>query len=385
MNILILCDLQPVGGTITYLTNFVSELSLLNHSVTIVSFAEEKYDFFPHNHKITQKQFLIKRRFYKISLFSRFIKLFSYLRKQKPTQYDLVISDYYLPAIAYFLCRLILQKWKKIKMFYQFHGSITLEQHSQNVYGKKKLKQLYYAVNYVLEKFCISQADKIICFSSYSRSVLEQTIHYHKKTVLIHPGREKLFDDIRSKYTKQQAREELGLPLTKKMIFLASRIEPRKGIIECLNLLLEERDKLPNTFIVMATNLTGLTDAVTTISRLPVFYLHLPPRDTLALLYRAADLTLMPSKKLETFGLTTLESFCLGTPVAAYDIGANKELIPTEFLASISQPSSLIDVVMKTLNKNNESRERLALSCIEKSTQYSWTTYANSVLSLLKP
>lgn len=383
MNILILCDLQPMGGSITYVRNFVSELMTLNHSVTIVSFAEEKYDHFPHHPLLTQKHFIIKRRFYKISILSRFRKLFSYLKTKQPTQYDMVISDYYLPAFTYLLCGLILRKWKNLPMFYQFHGSVTLEQYSQHVYKKNKLAQVNYTLNYALEKFCFSHADKIICFSQYSQSILEQMFKLDHKIVLIPPGREILFDTIRSKYTKQQAREKLGLSLSKKIIFLASRIEPRKGIIECLESLSETKEQFPDTLIIVATNLLEFTDALAGITGLPILYIQLPSRKELTLLYRAADLTLIPSRQLETFGLTTLESFTCGTPVVAYDIGANKELIPPEFLASISHPHSFVDIVVKALNKDKESEEKLSLSCIEKAEQYSWESYIKQVISLI--
>lgn len=383
MNILILCDLQPMGGSITYIRNFVSALTTLNHSVTIVSFAEEEYNHFTQHPLVFQKHFIIKRRFYKISLLSRFSKLFAYLKDKQATEYDLVICDYYLPAFTYLLCRMILRMWKKIPLFYQFHGSVALEQYSQHVYKKNRLAQVNYAINYALEKFCFFRADKIICFSNYSRSILEQTFKFGHKIVLIPPGREILFDTVCGKYTKQQAREELGLSLTKTIIFLASRIEPRKGILECLKFLSEAGDRLPDTLIIVATNLNEFTDTLASITELPILYVQLPLRERLALLYRAADLTLMPSRQLETFGLATLESFSCGTPVVAYDIGANKELIPSEFLASISHPHSFVDVVVKALNKDEESRNRLSLSCIEKAGQYSWESYVQRVVSLI--
>lgn len=383
MNILILCDLQPMGGSITYIRNFVSALTTLNHSVTIVSFAEEEYDYFAQQPLLLQKHFIIKQRFYKISLFSRFSKLFAYLKSKQATEYDLVICDYYLPAFTYLLCRMILRRWKKIPLFYQFHGSVALEQHSQHISKKNRLAKFNYVINHTLENFCFSQSDKLICFSNYSQSILEQTFNYGHKIVLIPPGREILFDTVRAKYTKQQAREELGLSTTKKIIFLASRIETRKGIPECLRILSEAGDRLQDVLIIVATNLMGFTDTLAGITGLPVLYVQLPSRVKLALLYRAADLTLMPSRQLETFGLATLESFSCGTPVVAYDIGANKELIPPELLAPISQPRSFADVLVKAVSKDKKSREQLSLLCVEKAEQYSWESYAKKVVSLV--
>ena len=382
MNILILCDLQPMGGTVTYMGDFVLALQKLGHSVTIVSFAEEAYDFFPHHPLITRIPFLIKNRYYKISFFSRFFKLFSFLKTKNPTQFDLVFSDYYLPAVSYFLSRFLMPKWKKIPMFYQFHGSIMLEHNAQELYNKRRLRRINYAINYVLERLCFAQAKKIICLSNYSRSILEQTFHCQDKVVLIRPGREQLFDVIRKKYTRHQAREELGLSPTKKILFLASRVDPRKGIVECFHLLMEQ--KIPDILIILATNLNDFTGELTEASNLPLMYFHLPPREQIGLLYRAADVTLLPSRALETFGLTTLESLSLGTPVVAYDIGANAELLPTELLASISHPQSFVDVLKNVLNKDKSAKEKLSESCVEKAYKYSWKSYAQEVISLVR-
>jgi len=69
--------------------------------------------------------------------------------------------------------------------------------------------------------------------------------------------------------------------------------------------------------------------------------------------------------------------------VVAYDIGVNKELIPPDFLASISQPRSFVDIALKVLNRDKESREQLSLFCIKKAEQYSWEAYTQRVISLV--
>jgi glycosyltransferase involved in cell wall biosynthesis len=51
------------------------------------------------------------------------------------------------------------------------------------------------------------------------------------------------------------------------------------------------------------------------------------PEDVLPLLYRAADLSVVPTVALEGFGLTTLESLAAGTPVLVTPIGGLPEAV----------------------------------------------------------
>jgi glycosyltransferase involved in cell wall biosynthesis len=373
-----------MGGSVTYVVNFVNALVRLRHSVTVISFSEKEYDFFQHSPLLTHKSFIINKRYYKISVFERFYKLYKYLKIKNYTNFDFVLCDYYLPALAYFLARNFLRGWRRIPVFYQFHGSMAMEHRSQDEYNRKKLVYLYYFVNYTIEKICLSKSERLICFSNYSKSVLKKIFNYSFKAVVVHPGREEQFDIIRKKYTKQQARKRLGISLDKDVIFLATRIEPRKGIAECLSFFYAERVRFPNAIFILATNLRDIPKDLLDLNKMLTYYIHLPNRELLALLYRSADLTLMPSKKLETFGLTTLESFCLGTPVVAYDIGANPELVPQDYLASISRPETFIDVVEKALNKNKVSKENDSLECVRIASNYSWDSYARSLIALVE-
>ena len=53
---------------------------------------------------------------------------------------------------------------------------------------------------------------------------------------------------------------------------------------------------------------------------------HVPDAE-LPDLYRAADITVMPSRALEGFGLSTLESLASGTPVIATPVGGSVEIL----------------------------------------------------------
>ena len=69
---------------------------------------------------------------------------------------------------------------------------------------------------------------------------------------------------------------------------------------------------------------------------------------SLADLYRSSDLLFMPSRFLETFGLTALESLACGTPVIGFRKGWLASFIPESFALHIASP---IDSFMSILER----------------------------------
>ncbi len=69
--------------------------------------------------------------------------------------------------------------------------------------------------------------------------------------------------------------------------------------------------------------------------------------------YRRATLVVMPTAKLEGFGLTTAEALACGTPVVGTPVGATPELLaPLDrtLLAADSTPSALAETVNRALD-----------------------------------
>jgi glycosyltransferase involved in cell wall biosynthesis len=64
----------------------------------------------------------------------------------------------------------------------------------------------------------------------------------------------------------------------------------------------------------------------------------------LALVYRAADMTVVPSQSLEGFGLITLESLASGTPVFVTPVGGMPEIVKPFAPACIFESTSAADI-----------------------------------------
>ena len=381
MNILIICDLQPMGGSVTYVTNLVTTLLAERHSVTLVSFSETPFQIFPSHPKFVYIELLIKKRYKKSSLLQRITRLLKTLKSLDPKSFDCILTDYYLSGISFIFSALLIGNWNTIPLFYQFHGSAAIEQKYTTLGVLDIFYNYSYLINKTIENICYAHSKKILCFSKYSMHILTSTFHYPEKITHIHPGREILFDEIFNTFTKDQARDFLQISKTAFVIFIASRIE--KGVYEIVEKLHENSELFSNTMIVIATNIKDIRCPERLEGAVPLKLVNLPSRHDIALLYRTADLTVMPSQKLETFGLSTLESYCEGTPVIAYDIGANSELIQKEYLASVISDQSLIDTIMSYKNTTESEKKQIADTCKIRSGEYSWETYIQKLCSMI--
>lgn len=122
------------------------------------------------------------------------------------------------------------------------------------------------------------------------------------------------------KPTPSDFREKYGLTDKKIILGVSGVWTDRKGLYDFYEL----AEKLGSDYKIV---LVGLTDPQ--IAALPPAILGLPRTNSgeeLAAIYSAADLFVNPSRE-ETFGMTTLEALCCGTPAIVYKNTACVELV----------------------------------------------------------
>lgn len=126
-------------------------------------------------------------------------------------------------------------------------------------------------------------------------------------------------------------RDELDLPTDRTILLTVRRLVPRTGVdtlIEAMNTVVEEH---PDALLLVGGTgyLESQLDAQVRENGLQdhVRLLGFVPEADLPTYYGAADCFVMPTKQLEGFGLSTIESLSCGTPVIATPVGANAELL----------------------------------------------------------
>lgn len=129
----------------------------------------------------------------------------------------------------------------------------------------------------------------------------------------------------------QTVRDGLDLPTDRTILLTVRRLVPRTGVdtlVEAMNAVVEEH---PDALLLVGGTgyLESQLEAKVRESGLQehVELLGFVPEADLPTYYGAADFFVMPTKQLEGFGLSTIESLSCGTPVIATPVGANAELL----------------------------------------------------------
>jgi D-inositol-3-phosphate glycosyltransferase len=107
------------------------------------------------------------------------------------------------------------------------------------------------------------------------------------------------------------------------------------------------------------------------------------PHELLSTWFRAADVTLVPSRA-ESFGLVALESAACGTPVVASKVGGLTTLVKSQYngvIVDSRTPSDWAAAVAWTLSP--ERSTSLSTNAVLLARDYTWKATAQRLLALV--
>jgi glycosyltransferase involved in cell wall biosynthesis len=114
------------------------------------------------------------------------------------------------------------------------------------------------------------------------------------------------------------------------------------------------------------------------------------PSELLPQYYGAADFFILPTRKLEGFGLVTPESMACGTPVLGTPVGGTKEILSgldPKLLFRNPSPEAMAEGIQRAIGKyyNYETKYmKLRLLCREyASTNYAWHPHIDRLMSII--
>ena len=154
------------------------------------------------------------------------------------------------------------------------------------------------------------------------------------------------------KRSKSEAREELGLGHDCKLILvgsLARTADPIKGfdlLIKALKYLSKKQFKFKCLYIGKEVDVPEIREYAYSMG-------STKSRERMALVYAASDVVCVPSR-IETHSMVAAEAISCGRPVAAFDVGGNREIIKHKKSGYLSEPFNI------------ESLARGILFCIEQ-------------------
>jgi len=289
---------------------------------------------------------------------------------------------------------LVARKLPKIPMIYVFH-SPSHEEYLLSHENKSWLTNFpNLLVRRIIERFCLKRAIKIMALSYYMEQKVKEIHGIPADRIVVNPGGVEL-DLFKPPQNRRLLKKELGFLESKIHLLTVRNLEPRMGLdnlIKCIHILKKEKMEV-HLIIggegVERENLESLikeldlVDEITMTGFIPIDMLHH--------YYGASDFFVLPTRKLEGFGLVTPESMACGTPVLGTPVGGTKEILSgfdPQFLFKDTSSEAMADGIRSAIkNYFNEKKkyEELRLRCREYAeNSYSWKRHIDQLKLILE-
>jgi D-inositol-3-phosphate glycosyltransferase len=208
------------------------------------------------------------------------------------------------------------------------------------------------------------------------------------------PGGDPAEADRHRAAQRAELRERLALPVDRKIVLFAGRVQLLKGpdvLVRALGeQLWSEGDGRPPLLVVLG-GASGRPTAVRELEALAYqegVAAHVRvrppvPQQVLADYFRAADLVAVPSHS-ESFGLVAAEAQATGTPVVAAAVGGLRTVVEdgvSGVLVPDHEPATWA-LVLKSLLDDDTLRARLAVGARASATRFGWDRAADEILDV---
>ncbi len=289
--------------------------------------------------------------------------------------YDLVASHFALYTLP------ILDRLGKLPLVMHFHGPWALESQAEgagrlSIFGK-----------WAIEKLVYQRANGFIVLSEAFRQILHKTYHVPLAKIFVVGGGINTAEfDLG--LTIAQARESLGWSKDRRIIFCVRRLVQRMGLENLIAALDIVRRQCPEVLLLIAGK-----GAIAETLRSQINELHLEnhvqllgfvsERD-LAIAYRAAELSIVPTVSLEGFGLIVIESLAAGTPVLVTPIGGLPEILQPfepDLILEGSTVEQLAQGLIESLTGSRQMPTAEACQAYVKQ-NYDWQAIAHQIKSV---
>jgi glycosyltransferase involved in cell wall biosynthesis len=231
---------------------------------------------------------------------------------------DVVAAHFALYALP------VLDVLAKEHFVFHFHGPWSSESRAEGE-GAVSVR-----MKRTIESRVYRCADRFIVLSSAFARILEAQYGIAPDRIFVVPGGVDA-DRYGLSASRREARDRLRLPADRPLIVSVRRLVQRMGLERLIDAMAEVRKSAPDALLLIAG---GGALAEELASRIAARGLHDHVRlmgfvseDNLPWLYRACDLSIVPSVALEGFGLSTIESLAAGTPVLVTPIGGLPETV----------------------------------------------------------
>ena len=257
-----------------------------------------------------------------------------------------------LSSVGVLLCRNSRQSARISSFYGPWHQEQLVEKEVQSRLHPGRIKAFLF---HRLQRFVLNHSEKIIVLSRFSQFSLSELFGPSLTSELI-PGAADLARFLPAG-DRRQVRARLGLPVAGKVLLTIRRLVPRMGIDALIAAMPRILTAHAGTLLVVGG--TGVLretlekQAIDLGVSDQVLFTGYIPDEELPLYYQAADLFVLPTRALEGFGLSTVESLACGTPVVGTAVGATAEIITgldDRFLIPESTPESIANTILTCID-----------------------------------
>ena len=304
------------------------------------------------------------------------------LKLRKAVKRVLASSDYDLVATHFALYTLpALDLLGKLPLVMHFHGPWALESRAEgggrlSTWGK-----------WAIEKLVYQRANGFIVLSEAFRQILHNTYSVPLEKIFIVGGGTNT-EEFDVDLSIAQAREKLGWQKDRRIILCVRRLVQRMGLENLISAIVLVRNQHPDVLLLIAGKGAISETLRSQIKELQlenhVQLLGFVPDQDLAIAYRAAELSIVPTISLEGFGLIVIESLAAGTPVLGTPIGGIPEILQplaSDLILEGSTTQQLAQGIIESLSGQRKMPTAEACQAYVRQ-NYDWQVIARQMKSV---
>jgi glycosyltransferase involved in cell wall biosynthesis len=358
------------GGLNRYIHELSNQLIKDGNCVELYAYGMTEPSSHPNLHFIdlgSPEQFIGQR------LFSAYTKLLA--REGAPIDaVNLHFAPYSFPLLP------ILPK--DIPITFTFHGPWALESQAE-FSGNLNVR-----VKAWLEENVYRRCDRFIVLSKAFGNILHEIYKVPWEKISVIPGGVNI-ERFQPTFSQREARIQMGWSLDRPILFTPRRLVHRMGVDNLLRAICTIRATIPEIWLAVAGKGPLQNTLEQQVKELNleeyVSFLGFLPDERLPIAYQAADLTVIPTRSFEGFGLVLLESLASGTPALCTPIGGMPEVLTPfkpELITQSIEDCALAERIVDFLTDNLELPSRQA--CRDYAVQnFSWDLISQHVLDVL--
>ncbi|BAZ13199.1 group 1 glycosyl transferase [Calothrix sp. NIES-4071] len=268
---------------------------------------------------------------------------------------------------------------KQVPITFNFHGPWVSESVQES--GENKISILL--KKWLIEQRTYNRCDRFIVLSKAFGNILHQKYQIPWDKIHIIPGGVNT-EKFQPNLSKTGAREALGWPQDRQILFTSRRLVHRVGIDKLLDAVAAIKSRNPDIWLAVGGRGSMLETLVSQATELGldnhVKFIGFLEDELLPVAYQAADLSVMPSQAFEGFGLALVESLACGTPVVCTPVGGMPEILEPfspDLICASTTSSAIAETLEQALLK------KIAVPSPSQCREYATTNFDWSKIALL--